>query len=147
MEQSPGHLLIQFNVSDLEKATKGFKPSYKIGEGDFGAFYKGIIKLSGKRTHVLIQQIQGHVLKAKVCNYFIFLHHLLLPILSYITFHLFSFMYTPIWINPIFYFSEWSLLGERIKHYCSNEAPKPCKLDRILPFRGCQICGRSMQML
>ncbi|XP_030931184.1 serine/threonine-protein kinase PCRK1-like [Quercus lobata] len=65
MEQSPGHLLIQFNVSDLEKATKGFKPSYKIGEGDFGAFYKGIIKLSGKRTHVLIQQIQGHVLKAK----------------------------------------------------------------------------------
>nr|XP_023879648.1 serine/threonine-protein kinase PCRK1-like [Quercus suber]POE76637.1 putative serine/threonine-protein kinase pbl8 [Quercus suber] len=65
MEQSPSHLLIQFNVSDLEKATKGFKPSYKIGKGDFGAFYKGTIKLSGKRTHILIQQIQGHVLKAK----------------------------------------------------------------------------------
>ena len=50
MEQSTGHHLIQFNVSDLDKATKGFKPSYKIGEGDFGAFYKGTIKLSGKKN-------------------------------------------------------------------------------------------------
>ncbi|KAK7848641.1 putative serine/threonine-protein kinase pbl8 [Quercus suber] len=65
MEQSPGHNLIQFNLSDLEKATKGFKSSYKIGEGDFGAFYRGTIKLSGKSTPVIIQQIQGHVLKAK----------------------------------------------------------------------------------
>nr|XP_023879647.1 serine/threonine-protein kinase PCRK1-like [Quercus suber]POE76636.1 putative serine/threonine-protein kinase pbl8 [Quercus suber] len=65
MEQSPGHILIQFTLSDLKKATKSFKSSYKIGEGDFGAFYRGTIKLSGKRTPVLIQQIQGHVLKAK----------------------------------------------------------------------------------
>ncbi|XP_075670359.1 putative serine/threonine-protein kinase PBL8 [Castanea sativa] len=65
MEQSPGHNLIQFNLSDLEKATKGFKSSYKIGEGEFGAFYRGTIKISGKSTPVLIQQIQGHVLKAK----------------------------------------------------------------------------------
>nr|XP_023921523.1 serine/threonine-protein kinase PCRK1-like [Quercus suber] len=65
METSPGHNLIQFNLSDLEKATKGFKSSYKIGEGDFGAFYRGTIKLSGKSTPVLIQQIQGHVLKVK----------------------------------------------------------------------------------
>ncbi|XP_050246047.1 serine/threonine-protein kinase PCRK1-like [Quercus robur] len=65
MERSPGHNLIQFNLSDLEKATKGFKSSYKIGEGDFGAYYRGTIKLSGKSTPVLIQQIQGHVLQAK----------------------------------------------------------------------------------
>ena len=69
MKRSAGDHLIQSNVSDLEKATKGFKPSYKIREGEFGAFYKGTLKQSGKKTYVLTQQIQGHVLKAKVCNF------------------------------------------------------------------------------
>ena len=98
MEQSPGHYLIQFSLSDLEKATKCFKSSYKIGEGDFGAFYRGTIKLSGKSTPVIIQQIQGHVLKAKVGNLiFLFFIYFLAPSssssLTCITFHLFSSIY------------------------------------------------------
>ena len=69
MKQSASDQLIQSNVSDLEKATKGFKPSCEIREGEFGAFYKGTLKQSGKKTYVLTQQIQGHVLKAKVCSF------------------------------------------------------------------------------
>ena len=75
--QSPGHL-IEFKISELEKATKHFDPSRKIGESDFGGFYKGSIKLCGKKTYVLIQQFQGRILKDKVFNFFIFLHPLLL---------------------------------------------------------------------
>ncbi|KAL5569367.1 hypothetical protein UlMin_025942 [Ulmus minor] len=54
-----------FEVSELEKATRGYRPSRKIVDGEFGGFYKGIIKKSDAKQRVMVQQIQGTILEAK----------------------------------------------------------------------------------
>ena len=65
--QSPGQgHLIKFKISELEKATKHFNPSHKIGEGEFGGIYKGTINICEKETYVLIEEFQGHGVKEKV---------------------------------------------------------------------------------
>jgi len=96
MKQSAGDHLIQFNVSDLEKATKGFKPSYKIREGEFGAFYKGTLKQSGKKTYVLFNRFKDMYLKPRFVTFYFLAQSSPSSFNIYNFFRLFSFMYTPI---------------------------------------------------
>lgn len=67
---SPPPTLSSFKFTEVKKATRRFKSSRKIGQGEFGGLYKGTIKQDKEKIHVVVQQIRGTILEAKVFKFY-----------------------------------------------------------------------------